>query len=300
MSEQASQLSEYLRTHVKSHMSGPFNVESLRMQEEAMLSSQASASADVQIESIQLGGIPTEHLSTSTSLPNTAILYLHGGGWCTGSPQGVRSVTWRLTTLTNVSVYVPQYRLAPEHPYPAGLDDCVQTYMALLEQGIPASSIVVAGDSAGGDLTFALALRLKAAHTPQPAALVGISPNTDLTYSGDSFNANADSDVLLTQNFLHWIVKTYTAQSDLTNPFISPLYGDVASLPPTYLLVSATEMLLDDSTRLAEKMQKAGVEVVLDIWPELWHDWVMMADQIPEGELALEKIAAFIKTCMQK
>lgn len=244
--------------------------------------------------------IPTERLSTPASLPHAAILYLHGAGWNSGTAAIFRPITWRLAKQSGITVYALNYRLAPEHPYPAGLDDCVQAYTALVEQGIPASSLSVAGDSAGGALTFALALRLKAANRPQPAALVGLSASTDLTYSGASFNTNRDSEVMLTQEFLRAIVEMYAPQADLTNPFLSPLYDDVAGLPPTYLLVSGAEMLLDDSTRMAEKMKAAGVAVTLDIWPELWHDWTVMADQVPEGEQALEKIAAFLVNYLQK
>jgi acetyl esterase/lipase len=301
MSEQASQIREFYRANVKPHMQGELNVEERRVRQNAMLSSQTPAPADVQIESIHPGDISTERLSTPTALPNAAILYFHGGGYSVGTAQSVRPMAWRLAKLTDVPVYVINYRLAPEHPYPAGLDDCEQAYDALLEQGIPASSIVVAGDSSGGTFTFALVHRLKAANKPQPAALVGLSSITDLTCSGTSFNANVDADVLITPKFMRWVVSMYIAQSkDLTNPFLSPLYGDVAGFPPTYLLASADEILLDDSTRMAEKMQKAGVAVTLDVWPELWHDWPVNADMVPEGVQALEKIAVFIVNHIQK
>jgi epsilon-lactone hydrolase len=198
MSVQASQISAMLRSNIKPTMTGDLNVAAVRAQVDAMMSMQAPMPQDVQVETMQLAGIPTERLSTPASLPHAAILYFHGGGWHAGTAAALRPVTWRLAKQSGITVYAIDYRLAPEHPYPAGLDDCVQAYTALLEQGIPASSIVVAGDSAGGALTFALALRLKAAKMPQPAALVGLSANTDLTYSGASFTTNIDSDVLLT------------------------------------------------------------------------------------------------------
>jgi epsilon-lactone hydrolase len=300
MSIQASQMSQYIRSNIQPHMNQDINIEALHAQGEAMVSTQTPAPKDVQFESIHLSGIPTERVSTPVSLPHAAILYLHGGGFHAGSASLVRPITWRLAKQTRITVYAIDYRLAPEHPYPAGLDDCIQAYNALLEQGISASSIIVAGDSAGGDLTLALGLRLKAENKPQPAALVGLSANTDLTYSGASFNTNLDSDVMLTPKFLKSIAEIYAPQADLTNPSISPLYGNVAGLPPTYLLVSAAELLLDDSTRMAEKMKTAGVAATLDIWPELWHDWTAMSDQVPEGEQALEKIATFMSNHIKK
>jgi acetyl esterase/lipase len=300
MSVQASQMKNMIRVNIQPAMNGYPDVAASRAQVDAMVNMQAPMPQDVQVESIQLAGISAERLSMPASRQNAAILYLHGGGWYSGNATALRPVTWRLAKHSGIAVYAINYRLAPEHPYPAGLDDCVQAYMALLEQDIPATSIVVAGDSSGGDLTFALALRLKAANKPLPAVLVGISPNTDLTLSGTSFTTNVDSDVMLTQDYLRALVDMYAPQTDRTNPFLSPLYGDVAGLPPTYFLVSADELLLDDSTRLAEKMQKAGISVTLDIWPELWHDWTTMSDQVPEGVQAIEKIAVFIATHITK
>jgi acetyl esterase/lipase len=294
ISAQAAQINAFLRANAKSYASGDVTVEGIRAQVGAMSSMQAPLPDDVQVEHITLDGIPAEQLSTPASRSHAAILYFHGGLWMAGAPQSVRPMTWRLAKSTGIPVYALDYRLAPEYPYPAGLDDCIQAYHALLARGIPASSIVVTGDSAGGNLLLALALHLKAVNKPLPAALVGISSMTDLAYSGASFNTNAESDVMFTQKVLKWVAEVYTSQTELTNPFLSPLYGDLAGLPPTYLLTSSSEMLRDDSTRIAEKMQKAGVAVTLDIWPELCHDWPQLADQMPEGEQALEKVAAFI------
>jgi monoterpene epsilon-lactone hydrolase len=300
ISTEASQLSDYLRLTFKPHMTGELDIQATRLQGEAMTSSQMPASEDVQISEKSLGGISTEQLLPHAFLPDTAILYLHGGGWNAGSAHVVRPITWRLAKLTGIPVYAINYRLAPEYPYPAGLDDCVQAYDALLEQGLPASSIVVAGDSAGGNLALALALYLKSNNKPQPAALACLSPYTDLTCSGNSIRTNVDSDVFITSSHLEALARVYSPQDDLTNPLLSPLYGDVAGFPPTYLLVSAAELLLDDSRRLAEKMKIAGVDVILDVWSELWHDWTVFSDQIPEGKQAIEAVAMFISNLINK
>jgi acetyl esterase/lipase len=289
-----------LRAALKARMNENIDIATMRARTDASIQSQAPAPADVRIESIHLGGVPTEQLSTQNTLPRTAILYLHGGGWSSGSPRTHRPITWRLAKLTGATVYALDFRLAPEHPYPAALNDCMQAYRALLEQGLPASSLVVAGDSSGGNMALALALRLKAENQPQPAALVCLSPITDVTCSGASYKTNLDTDVLVSPNLVPTMARhSYCPGVDLTNPFISPLYGNVAGLPPTYFQVASDELLLDDSTRMAERMQTAGVTVVLDIWPDLWHEWPIFSDAIPEGEQALAKIATFIASSIK-
>lgn len=250
---------------------------------------------DVCPESISLGSAAIEFLSCGDSDVSRAILYIHGGAWITGSPQTHRSITRRLVRLTGMPVYAVDYRLAPEHPWPAALDDCMSAYDALLARGLMPQHIVVAGDSAGGNLTLALALRLKAEGKPMPAALVALSPATDLTGSGESYRTNARSDAVFTPDLMAKFAPLYIGDADVRNPFVSPLFGDPTGLPPTLFQVAATEILLDDSVRMAEKMKKAGVDVTLDIWPGLWHVWHMSASKLPEAVQALEKIAEFVK-----
>jgi acetyl esterase/lipase len=295
LSEQSSQLKEYLITNIKPFIVANFGVQLLRTEDP----SRAVLPEDIQQETMNLGGIEAERLSTQAATPQSAILYFHGGAWSGGSPQSVRQVTWRLAKLTNVPVYVPVFRLAPEHPYPAGLDDCVQTYHALLEQGISASSIVVAGDSSGGNTALALVHRLRAANMPLPGGVVGISSVTDLTGASPSHKTNAELETILPPDLIEIIRDLYAPGADWTNPFLSPLYGDLTGFPPSFLQAGGDEMLVDDSRRMAAKLQAAGVEVVLDIAPELWHDYVMMADQIPEAQQSLERIAAFITSHLQ-
>ncbi len=223
-------------------------------------------------------GVLTERLSAQTARTAAAILYIHGGAWSSGSPQSHRPITWRLAKQTGVAVYAIDYRLAPEHRYPAQLDDCTRAYDALLEKGVPAQSIVVAGDSAGGNLTLALALRLKSEGKPLPAALVCLSAITDLTSSGRSFKTNETAEAIFPPHVLGVFREIYSPGADYSVPVLSPLFGDVTGLPPTLFQVAATELLLDDSVRMAEKA--AGVAATLDVWPGL--------------RQAIERMAAFI------
>ncbi len=250
--------------------------------------------SDVKIESRAFGGVAVELLSREGADASRAILYIHGGAWITGSPQTHRSITRRLVRLTGVPVCAVDYRLAPEHPWPAALDDCTGVWDALARELSP-SNIAVAGDSAGGNLTLALAMKLKAEGKPLPAALVCLSPVTDLTGSGASYKTNARADVLFTPDLMGKFAPLYVGDADIENPLVSPLFGDPAGLPPTLFQVAGTEILLDDSVRMAEKMRASGVDVTLDVRPGLWHVWHLSASRLPEGVQALAKVAEFLR-----
>jgi acetyl esterase/lipase len=243
-----------------------------------------------------LGGVPTEILASPGANTAKAIFYIHGGGWVGGSPATHRALTWRLAEQVGVPVYAVDYRLAPEHPYPAGLDDCLAAYRALLAKGIAPADVVVGGDSAGGNLTLALALRLKAEGTPQPAALVCLSPATDLATGTASHTSNAKKDAMFDPRTFRTIGKYYFPGVDGTDPFISPRRGDPSGLPPVLFHASAVEMLRDDSVLMAQKMRDAGVATEIEIWPGVPHVWHVMADMLPEGRAAIAKVVAFIKT----
>ncbi|MGJ8525672.1 putative acetyl-hydrolase LipR [Halomonadaceae bacterium LMG 33818] len=252
------------------------------------------------IDSEVLGGIRVEKVmpafSNRMASVSSAIIYLHGGAWVVGAPEEFRGITTRLATMTGATVYAPSYRLAPEHPFPAGLDDCETVYETLCQQGIPPSRIVLAGDSAGGNLVFALALRLKRKQKPLPAALIGLSPCTDLTASGRSFKRNRWRDALLPAERLNDCIAAYCPGDDLHSPEISPLFGDLSHLPPVLLQVSNNEILLDDSVRMAKKIKASGGSVNLEIWKGLWHVWQVMPDKVPEAQRAIEGIARFIRS----
>ncbi|HSM96132.1 MAG TPA: alpha/beta hydrolase [Rhizomicrobium sp.] len=253
------------------------------------------APGHVTVDLITLGGIKAERLRTAGADESKAILYIHGGGFVGGVPGNHRPLTWRLADKVGVPVYAVDYRLAPEHPYPAGLDDCVAAYRGLLDKGIAASSIVIAGDSAGGNLTLTTALKLKALGLPQPAALAALSPATDIEGADfESRESNAASDAMFSAAMFGSLTALYCPDADVNDPFISPYRGDVAGLPATLIHCSDAEMLRDDGVMMARKMQSAGVPVTLEVWPKVFHVWQVMADMLPEGRASIDKIAAFM------
>lgn len=255
----------------------------------------AKVPARITVEEISLGGIPTERLTAPGSSPTQALLYFHGGGFVGGSPATHRPLTRRLAEQIGVPVYAIDYRLAPEHPFPAGLDDCVSAYRTLLERGLAPGAIAIGGDSAGGNLTLACALKLKQLGMAQPAALICLSPVTDLAEPAPSQVTNARSDALFDPRTFATLPKSYCPGHDLRDPLLSPLRGDVEGLPPTLFQASAVEMLRDDSVRMADKMRAAGVAVTLEVWPKVFHVWQVMADSLPEGRAAITNIAAFVR-----
>jgi len=248
----------------------------------------------IRMDKISLGGVPAERLTSALADDKKAILYIHGGGFVAGKPANHRQLTWRLAAKTNAPVYAIDYRLAPEHPFPAGLEDCLAAYRTLLDKGIAPARIAVGGDSAGGNLTLALALKLKEVGLPQPAALVCLSPVTDLAEPAASHETNAKRDAMFDPGIFNSVPESYVPGGDVTNPLVSPLRGDPRGLPPTLFQCSGAEMLRDDSVRMAQRMKEAGVDATLEVWPNVFHVWQVAADVLPEGRKAIDNIAAFL------
>ena len=242
----------------------------------------------------QLGNVPVEWVANSTAGARGFVLYLHGGGYVTGSPRTHRGLTARIARDARVCVAVPDYRLAPEHAHPAAVDDALAAYKGLLDQGIPPHKIIIAGDSAGGGLSLALALRIKAAPLPQPAGLVLLSPWTDLTLAGSSMQSPQQKEWLLTKSFIVDAVQHYAAGQDPRQPTVSPLFADLTGLAAMLVQVGTEEVLLDDATRLSQAATGQGVPVTLQIWPKLWHVWQLHGGQMPEADRAIAAIAEFI------
>jgi len=224
------------------------------------------------------------------------MLYFHGGGYTIGSIASYRSFTGRLARATRGRLLSIGYRLAPEHPFPAALDDAVSSYRWLLEQGIPPSRIAVVGDSAGGGLALSLAIAVRDAGEPIPATIVVIGPSTDLAKEGASVKERAHLDPIVNyESSMAHALRYVGTQANLKHPLASPLYADLRGLPPLLIMVGTHEALFDDSTRLAAKAEAAGVEVQLDIWEEMIHVWPVFADILPEGRQAIDKIGDYIK-----
>jgi acetyl esterase/lipase len=223
------------------------------------------------------------------------ILYLHGGGYVAMSARTHRSVTSRLAIGSNSSVFALNYRLAPEHPFPAALLDALAAYEALVAAGIPPSRLVVAGDSAGGGLALAVLVALRDQQKRLPAAAVLLSPWTDLAATGGSVTGNDQADALFFGSWVERQGRYYLGDTPATDPLASPVYADLACLPPLLIQVSSTEVLLDDSRRVADRAARSGVEVTLQIWPGLPHGWQLFAPILPEARAALRDAAAFIR-----
>jgi epsilon-lactone hydrolase len=243
----------------------------------------------------ELGGIAALRVATPRSRLDRHILFLHGGGYVTGSPELYRHILWRFASAAGVRIAAVDYRLAPEHPFPAALDDAVAAWCGLLDEGTDPKRATVMGDSAGGGLALALALRLRNAGAPLPAAIVALSPWTDLALTGASLRKNAVADPIGNAAAAAFLAGLYLAGADPHNPYASPLYGDPTGLPPSLIQVGSDEILRDDAVRMADRMRIAGCEVALEIWPRMPHVWHAFAPMIPEALRAIARIGAFVR-----
>ena len=243
----------------------------------------------------ELGGVPALHVATPQSRPDRHILFLHGGGYVTGSPDLYVHLLWRIAAAAAARVAAVQYRLAPEHPFPAALDDALASWRGLLATGADPRRAVFMGDSAGGGLALALALRARDAGENLPAAIVAMSPWTDLAVTGESVRRNARADPMLNADDVPHLASRYLAGADPRHPYASPLYGDPAGLPPTLIQVGGDEILLDDSVRMAARLREAGVEAQLEIWPRMPHVFQSFSSILPEARRAIGRIGAFVR-----
>jgi acetyl esterase/lipase len=245
---------------------------------------------------VTVAGRPAEWTRTADCRSDAAILHLHGGGYVLGSPRTTRSITAGLTRHTGLPVLALDYRLAPEHPFPAAIEDSVAAYSWLTGQGVDPGRIVVSGDSAGGGLTMAMLLSLRDRGLPLPGGAVGISPMLDLTLSSASIDANMATDPQVTRPFLDLAVSLYLpADGDPKSPLGSPLFADLTGLPPLLLQVGGDEALLDDSIRFGEAAEAAGVDVTVERWAAMMHVWHMLAPRFPEAEAALASVGTWIR-----
>ena len=220
------------------------------------------------------------------------VLYCHGGGYSTGSCVYARTLTGKLASSTSMDVLSFDYRLAPEHPYPAATQDAMRVWDYLMLLGYGARDIILAGDSAGGNLALSLMLRLKAEGRLLPRGVILMSPWTDLTSSGKSHSTRADIDPVLNAAYLQEMVTNYAKGQELTDPYISPLFGDYEGFPPVYIQVGNNEVLLDDSVMLYKKLLKANVSVKLDVFKGMWH--VFQMSPFKTAYEAMDKNAEFI------
>ena len=221
------------------------------------------------------------------------ILYCHGGAFAIGSPWHNRDMMSRIARAAGGRVLGVDYRLAPEHPFPAALEDTVAAYRWLLESGVDPATVVLAGDSCGANLVLGAALRARGADLPLPAAIAAVSPWVDLTQGGWSYETNAASDPFVTKDSMDYLAASYLAGASATDPAASPLFAELTGLPPVLVQVGAGEALLAESVALVERLGRAGGFATLEIWPHGVHVWPMWAARVPEAQAAIEHLAAF-------
>lgn len=249
------------------------------------------------VEAVIAGGVPGEWVSMPQSQAGKVFLLLHGGGYNAGSPKTHRRMAANLAAATGMRVLVPDYRLAPEHPFPAGVKDALLAYGWLLSQGLSEADVVVGGDSAGGGLALSMLLALREANAKMPLAAVLMAPWTDLTVSSPSYETLRAKDPIITREGLREAGLWYAGNRDPADPMLSPLFSDPTGLPPLLIHAGGDEVMVDDSVLFAEKAQAAGVETILKVWPGLWHVFQVQS-YVPEGAQAIAEIGAFVREKM--
>lgn len=248
---------------------------------------------EVRVQSIEIAGLVADWVWVDGCDAERAVLYLHGGAYVMGSRNTHRGLAGRIARSSGARVLLPEYRLAPEHPFPAAVDDAVACWRWLLEEGFEARRLAMAGDSAGGGLTLAAMLALRDAGDPLPGCAVCLSPWTDLEGTGPTASAGAVEDPMIAADELRESGRLY-AGDELRHPYASPLHGDPTGLPPMLIQVGTREVLLSDSTRFADRARAAGVEIELEVEEGLIHVWQMFA-HLPESREAVRRIGAFVE-----
>jgi monoterpene epsilon-lactone hydrolase len=250
--------------------------------------------SDIKCEPVDAGGVPAEWIIPPNAAQDRVILYLHGGGYVMGSINTHRAMIARIARASQAKALALNYALAPERPFPAAVDDATAAYKWLLAQGYKAAKIVISGDSAGGGLTISTLLALRDSKTPLPAGAAPISPWTDLTGISASVVSRAAVDPMVAEDGLLRMAKQYAGDNDPSTALISPVFADFKGLPPLLIQVGDAEVLLDDATRVAERAKSAGVDVKIEVWPEMVHVWHAFAKILPEGQQAIDRIGEFV------
>jgi acetyl esterase/lipase len=273
---------------------GEFDVLAARKGMETMLT-MAPLPDGVGYDPVQAAGMAAEWATPADAREDRVLLYLHGGGYVLGSIATHRGLAARIAQASRLRALLIDYRLAPEHPFPAAVEDATAAYAWLLEQGIPPEKIAIGGDSAGGGLTFATLVALRDAGQALPAAAFALSPWVDLEGLGESMHSKSDADPMIQKADLGRIGRLYLGDADARTPLAAPLYADLTGLPPVYIQVGTAETLLDDATRIAERARLAGVAVEIEPFEDLVHVFQALAPGVPEAVQAIEKIGAYLR-----
>ena len=253
---------------------------------------------DVRVEPVDAGGVPAEWTVTPEADPGRVLLFLHGGGYVSGSLVSHRTMVARAGREAGARTLALAYRLAPEHPFPAALEDALAGYRFLLDSGVAPERIALTGESAGGGLALAVALSLRRDGLPLPGCLWCSSPWTDLALTGASLESKAAVDPLLSRAYLAEVASAYLAGADPNGPLVSPLRADLSGLPPMLIQVGSAETLLDDSVSLARAAGAADVPVTLEIWPHMIHAWHLFHPEVADGRRALASMGRFVRSAL--
>lgn len=270
----------------------------LRDAYERFLTTNFPAPDDIDTEEVELGDVKAWRVSRHGSNGRNVVLHFHGGGYLIGSAKGSIEYAARLANAVDGACYSVEYRLAPEHPYPAAIDDAISAYRALLARGIPSSSILLSGESSGGGLAIALALALKTAGDPLPAGILSVAPFADLTLSGPSIRTFNGDDPAANRDLLTFMGASYFQGHEPTDPLVSPLFGDLKGLPPLFLTASKGEVLLDDTTRMAERAKSSGVDVTLRVVEDSVHVYTIFPF-LPETKATMDEVATWARRHLQ-
>jgi acetyl esterase/lipase len=286
-------LNRFLRLTTKSQWRPGLDILEVRRHAAKMDARLGRFAPPIAMESVAIDGVPATWFGEPALSSKGTLLYLHGGAWCLHLPAVYRRLATTLVQLTGMRVLLVDYRLAPEHPFPAGIDDCFAVYRWLVEQGYTERPFALAGDSAGGSLSLVTLMRARDALLPLPDCAALLSPSTDLTISGPSSRYNAEADPMFSPAASDLLPDTYCPGQDRGNPLLSPLFGNWNGLPPLLFHAGSTEMLLDDSVRAQDRARQAGVDAGIEVWVELPHVFHVFT-WIPESRLGLRAVAEFI------
>ncbi len=256
------------------------------------------APEELTVDRTAVGGVAGEWLRMPGADEDRVLLHFHGGGYSMCSCITHRGMVARLAGACGVRAFLPEYRLAPENPFPAPVEDALAAYRGLLQEGISPQDIIISGDSAGGGLAAVTLISLRDGGEPLPSLAILFSPWTDLALTGESLTIRAKADPWLVRRATEIQAARYCGDNDPRNPLISPLYADLRGLPPILIQVGEDEILLSDSTRLAARAREAGVDVSLDIWPGMWHVWQCLAPKMPEASRAIEAAGRYVQSAM--
>ena len=288
-------LKALLRLTLGKQLADDADVAALRRHYERLDARQFKVGPPVERTPTETGGVPGEWIAAPETLPERVILYLHGGSFAFRFPNAHASLAARLCRRLQARALIPDYRLAPEHPYPAAPDDCHAAYRGLLAEGVDPRNIVLAGDSAGGNLVLVTLCRVRAAGEPLPACGVMLSPALDCTMQSPSMTTFDGQDPMIRRASLLVLRRHYVpSRFPFTNPDISPMFADFRGLPPLLFQVGSTELLRDEAMRAANKAHAADVDVELELWPGAAHVF-QLAEFLPEARLAVEHIARFVR-----